>query len=125
MARPLLPSRCCFICHTELDGRGRDPWPLPEHENPANRCCDACEEAIVRPFGTRRLNAPTRNELERDLCRLSRHQMRIEYHMGVLRRGMARIDHQASCPHPSWEDGPDQGIDEHRERVCVACGYVR
>jgi len=119
----------CFICHSEFDYDngigGNDPWPLPDHADRSNRCCDACDTAIVGPSRIRHFNSRIpREELERQMQKIMQNQRRVEYHMGVLRREMTKLDRQKSCLHPRWEEGPEQGIDEHRERTCVDCGYV-
>jgi hypothetical protein len=120
----------CYICRSEFDYAdgigGNDPWPLPDHTDRSNRCCDACDSDIVGPSRTRYFSSPspTREELERQMQKLVQDRRRVEYHIGIMQREMVKVDRMNACTHPCWEDGLEQGIDEHRERICVDCGYT-
>lgn len=112
----------CYICSADLEGEaGVDPWPLPGWESCEGRCCEACAEEIVVPARRDRSSPRTAPELERDLALAEHAVLRLEYHRTLLRY---TLELRRSCRHENLIDGPDQGIDEPRERVCADCGAI-
>ena len=39
--------KCC-VCGSELEGFGNNPYPLCDKEDNSSRCCDVCNEFVVR-----------------------------------------------------------------------------
>ena len=59
------PVRTCCICGEPISDYGNDPWPVSE--NPDDRCCDACNAAVVIPARIRNLQAKTPRPSFRDV----------------------------------------------------------